>query len=124
MTLSSASPGFGSIYGTDLAVLLRSRGIDTIILGGINTNASVDATAREARGARVPGQWQRSRQGGEGCLPSSRNGDGSSARMGWHLMPGAEQRALPWAVPRHKTEPGIRPDARCAGWPRAGTMMR
>ena len=48
MTLSSASPGFGSIYGTYLAVLLRSRGIDTIILGGINTNASADTTAREA----------------------------------------------------------------------------
>ena len=74
MTLSSASPGFGSFYGTDLEVLLRSRGIDTIILGGINTNVFVDTTAREARCARVPGQWQRSRQGGEGCLPSSRNG--------------------------------------------------
>jgi len=48
MTLSSASPGFGSFYGTDLAVLLRSRGIDTIILGGINTNVFVDTTAREA----------------------------------------------------------------------------
>ena len=48
MTLSSASPGFGSCYGTDLEVLLRSRGIDTIILGGINSNVSVDTTAREA----------------------------------------------------------------------------
>src|SRR6516225_9084697 len=74
MTLSSASPGFGSFHGTDLAVLLRSRGIDTIILGGINTNAFVDTTAREARRPRVPGQWQRSRQGGEGCLPSSGTG--------------------------------------------------
>jgi nicotinamidase-related amidase len=27
---------------------LRSRGIDTIILGGINTNVFVDTTAREA----------------------------------------------------------------------------
>ena len=61
------------------------------------------------RSARVPGQWQRSRQGGEGCLPSSRNGDGSSAGMSWHLMPGVEQRALPWAVPRPKTEPGNSP---------------
>jgi len=48
MTLSSASPGLGSLYGTDLAVLLRPRGIDTIILGGINTNVSADTTAREA----------------------------------------------------------------------------
>ena len=48
MTLSSASPGVGSFYGTDLEVLLRSRGIDTIILGGINTNVFVDTTAREA----------------------------------------------------------------------------
>jgi hypothetical protein len=29
-------------------------------------------------------------------LPSSRNGDGSSAGMSWHLLPGVEQRALPW----------------------------
>ena len=50
--------------------------------------------------------------------------DSSSAGMGWHLMPGMEQRALSRAVPMHKTEPGIRPGARCAGWPRAGTMMR
>ena len=35
--------------------------------------------------------------------------DGSSAGMGWHLMPGVQQRALPWAVPRHKTEPGNSP---------------
>jgi len=29
-------------------VILRSRGVDTIILGGINTNVCVDTTAREA----------------------------------------------------------------------------
>jgi hypothetical protein len=49
MTLSSASPGFGSFYGTDLEVLLRLRGIDTIILGGINTNVFVDTTAARPR---------------------------------------------------------------------------
>ena len=41
-------PRFGSFYGTDLEVILRSRGIDTLILGGINTNVCVDTTAREA----------------------------------------------------------------------------
>ena len=41
-------PRFGSFHGTDLEVILRSRGIDTIVLGGINTNVCVDTTAREA----------------------------------------------------------------------------
>jgi nicotinamidase-related amidase len=43
-----------SFHGTDLEVILRSRGIDTFILGGINTNVCVDTTAR-GRGAGVPG---------------------------------------------------------------------
>ena len=41
-------PRFGSFHGTDLEVILRPRGIDTIVLGGINTNVCVDTTAREA----------------------------------------------------------------------------
>jgi len=43
-----SKPRFGSFHGTDLEVILRSRGIDTLILGGINTNVCVDTTAREA----------------------------------------------------------------------------
>ena len=41
-------PRFGSFHGTDLEVILRSRGLDTLIVGGINTNVCVDTTAREA----------------------------------------------------------------------------
>jgi ureidoacrylate peracid hydrolase len=41
-------PRFGSFHGADLEVILRSRAIDTLILGGINTNVCVDTTAREA----------------------------------------------------------------------------
>ena len=41
-------PRFGSFHGTDLELILRSRGIDTLILGGISTNVCVDSTAREA----------------------------------------------------------------------------
>src|SRR3974377_1791671 len=41
-------PRFGSFHGTDLEVILRSRGIDTLILGGINTNRCGDTPAREA----------------------------------------------------------------------------
>ena len=41
-------PRFGCFHGTDLGVILRSRGITTLLLGGINTNVCVDTTAREA----------------------------------------------------------------------------
>ena len=113
-----------SFYGTDLEVLLRSRGIDTIILGGINTNAFVDTTAREARCARVPGQWQRSRQGGEGCLPSSRNGMARPPAWAGISCLGCSSGHCPGQFPGTRRNRAIRPGARCAGWPRAGTMTR
>lgn len=46
--ITVSKPRFGSFHGTDLEVILRSRGITTLILGGINTNVCVDTTAREA----------------------------------------------------------------------------
>jgi len=39
---------FGSFHATDLELILRSRGTDTIILGGIDTNVCVDTTAHQA----------------------------------------------------------------------------
>jgi nicotinamidase-related amidase len=41
-------PRFGAFHGTDLELLLRSRGIDTIIVTGIATNVCCETTAREA----------------------------------------------------------------------------
>ena len=38
----------GAIYGTDLELQLRRRGIDTIVLCGISTNIGVESTARNA----------------------------------------------------------------------------
>jgi len=39
---------WGAFYGTELDQLLRRRGIDTIVLGGIATNFGVESTARAA----------------------------------------------------------------------------
>jgi nicotinamidase-related amidase len=41
-------PRFGAFHGTDLEMILRSRGIDTIIITGIATNVCCETTAREA----------------------------------------------------------------------------
>jgi len=41
-------PRFGAYYGTELEPLLRNRGIDTVIICGIETNVCCETTAREA----------------------------------------------------------------------------
>ena len=39
---------YGAFHGTDLADLLRNRGIDTVLISGIATNICCETTAREA----------------------------------------------------------------------------
>ena len=39
---------WGAFYGTELDQLLRRRGINTLVLGGIATNFGVESTARAA----------------------------------------------------------------------------
>ena len=41
-------PRFGAFHGTDLELILRQRGIDTIIISGIDAAVCCDTTAREA----------------------------------------------------------------------------
>jgi nicotinamidase-related amidase len=41
-------PRFGAFHGTDLELILRNRGIDTVIVTGIATNVCCETTAREA----------------------------------------------------------------------------
>ena len=41
-------PRFGAFHGTDLEMVLRGRGIDTIVVTGIATNVCCETTAREA----------------------------------------------------------------------------
>jgi ureidoacrylate peracid hydrolase len=41
-------PRYGAFHGTDLELILRSRGIDTVIISGIATNICCETTAREA----------------------------------------------------------------------------
>ena len=41
-------PRFGAFHGTDLEMVLRGRGIDSVIVTGIATNVCCETTAREA----------------------------------------------------------------------------
>ena len=41
-------PRFGAFYGTDLELILRSLGIESVIISGIATNVCCETTAREA----------------------------------------------------------------------------
>ncbi len=41
-------PRFGAFSGTDLNLILRGKGIDTVMIGGIATNICCETTAREA----------------------------------------------------------------------------
>jgi nicotinamidase-related amidase len=41
-------PRFGAFHGTDLELILRKRGIDTVIISGVATNVCCETTAREA----------------------------------------------------------------------------
>jgi len=41
-------PKFGAFHGTDLEIILRSRGIDTVIVQGLTTNHCCEMTTREA----------------------------------------------------------------------------
>jgi nicotinamidase-related amidase len=41
-------PRYGAFHGTDLELILRERGIDTLIVTGIATNVCCETTAREA----------------------------------------------------------------------------
>lgn len=41
-------PRFGAFHGTDLELILRARGIDSVIVTGIATNVCAESTAREA----------------------------------------------------------------------------
>jgi ureidoacrylate peracid hydrolase len=41
-------PRYGAFHGTDLDLILRNRGVDTVIITGICTNVCCETTAREA----------------------------------------------------------------------------
>jgi biuret amidohydrolase len=41
-------PGKGAFYQTDLDLMLRNRGIDTLLVAGVTTEVCVNTTVREA----------------------------------------------------------------------------
>jgi ureidoacrylate peracid hydrolase len=43
-----AKPRYSAFYGTDLEAILRSKGIDTLLISGTVTNVCCDSTARDA----------------------------------------------------------------------------
>jgi nicotinamidase-related amidase len=43
-----AKPRYSAFYGTDLEAILRSKGIDTLIIGGTVTNVCCESTTRDA----------------------------------------------------------------------------
>jgi len=43
-----AKPRYSAFHGTDLEAILRSKGIDTVIVGGTVTNVCCDSTTRDA----------------------------------------------------------------------------
>jgi ureidoacrylate peracid hydrolase len=43
-----AKPRYSAFYGTDLEAILRSQGIDTLIISGTVTNVCCESTARDA----------------------------------------------------------------------------
>ena len=47
-TSSLEKPHFGAFHDTALETELRSRGVDTIVISGIETNVCCETTAREA----------------------------------------------------------------------------
>ncbi len=41
-------PRYGAFYSTDLELILRQKGVETVVISGISTNVCCETTAREA----------------------------------------------------------------------------